>query len=408
MPAAETPKITKRKGRSAGSAEIVDRYFAAIAARDIDGMSACWQPGGLDRLVGQQDLEVPAGLRTYFGEVFAAFPDFTIEVLDRVEAGERCTVRWAATGTFAGAPFQGIEPTGARVAIEGLDLLTVEDGLIARNDAFLDGADLARQLGVLPAAGSTQEQRMTALMNRGTRAKRHIASDLEPVADGVWLIRGGFPLKTMNVYLIEDDGQLTVFDAGIRAMTNAVAAAGARAGGIRRVVLGHGHADHRGAAAGLGAPVYCHPAEQADAEGDGGMHYFHFERLNPIGRRLMPPLLRSWDGGPVEIAGTVEEGDEVAGFRVIHLPGHAPGMIGLWREGDRVALTSDCFYTLDPQTGRKGPPRLPHDAFNQDTEQARASVRKLAALEPAAAWPGHADPLRGDVRSALETAAATT
>ncbi len=408
MPPAETPKITKRKGRSNGSAEVVDRYFAAIDAHDLDGMAACWQPGGRERLVGQRDLDVPAGLRTYFGEVFGAFPDFTIEVLDRIEADGHCTVRWAATGTFAGAPFQGIEPTGARVAIEGLDLLTIDDGLIARNDAFLDGADLARQLGVLPAAGSTQEQRMTALMNRGTRVKRRIASDLEPVAEGVWLMRGGFPMKTMNVYLIEDDGHLTLFDAGIEAMTNAVAAAGARGGGIRRVVLGHAHADHRGVAARLGAPVYCHPAERADAEGDGGAHYMHVERLNPIGKRIMPALLRQWDGGPVEITGTIEEGDDIAGFRVIHLPGHAPGMIGLWRESDRLALTSDCFYTLDPQTGRKGAPRLPHAAFNQDTEQARESVRKLAAMEPAAAWPGHADPLRGDVRSALETAAATT
>jgi glyoxylase-like metal-dependent hydrolase (beta-lactamase superfamily II) len=104
----------------------------------------------------------------------------------------------------------------------------------------------------------------------------------------------------------------------------------------------------------------------------------------------------------------VTEGDEIAGFRVIHLPGHAPGMIGLWRESDRVALTSDCFYTLDPQTGLKGRARVPHAAFNEDTEQARASMLKLAALEPAAAWPGHADPLRGDVKGLLETAAATT
>ena len=73
-------------------------------------------------------------------------------------------------------------------------------------------------------------------------------------------------------------------------------------------------------------------------------------------------------------------------------------MIGLWRESDRLALTSDCFYTLDPQTGLKGHARVPHAAFNEDTEQARASIRKLAELEPASAWPGHADPLRGDVQ----------
>jgi glyoxylase-like metal-dependent hydrolase (beta-lactamase superfamily II) len=91
---------------------------------------------------------------------------------------------------------------------------------------------------------------------------------------------------------------------------------------------------------------------------------------------------------------------------VVHLPGHAPGLIALWRASDRLALSSDCFYTVDAQTLIKGAPRLPHAAFTAQVEQARASVRKLAALEPAAAWPGHARPVTGDVRAQLERAAA--
>jgi glyoxylase-like metal-dependent hydrolase (beta-lactamase superfamily II) len=112
-----------------------------------------------------------------------------------------------------------------------------------------------------------------------------------------------------------------------------------------------------------------------------------------------------WDGGAVEIAGTVDEGDDVSGFRVVHIPGHAPGLIALFRESDRLALTSDCFYMVDPETSRKVPPRTPHPAFNQDIAQARESIRKLAALEPAACWPGHLGPLTDDVRTALERAA---
>ena len=62
-----------------------------------------------------------------------------------------------------------------------------------------------------------------------------------------------------------------------------------------------------------------------------------------------------------------------------------------------MALCTDAFYMID-MWGRHRPPRVPHPAYNFDTEQARASIRKLAALEPAAAWPGHAKPLTGDVR----------
>jgi glyoxylase-like metal-dependent hydrolase (beta-lactamase superfamily II) len=229
----------------------------------------------------------------------------------------------------------------------------------------------------------------------------------ERIADGVWLVRGGFPSKIMNVYLLEDSGGVTVFDAGIAAMTEAVAAAGADLGGIRRVVLGHADADHRGSAPGLGAPVFCHPQERAAAESPAPFReYWDFAKLRVPVNVVMPKLLKHWDGGAVPIAGVLEEGDEVAGFRVVHLPGHAPGLIGLFRPSDRLALCSDCLYTLDVQTSIPGRARLPHRAFNFDTEQARASILKLAALDPSIVWAGHTGPVRGDVGAQLERAAA--
>jgi glyoxylase-like metal-dependent hydrolase (beta-lactamase superfamily II) len=245
-------------------------------------------------------------------------------------------------------------------------------------------------------------------MVAGGAGNRLASSPPQRVAAGVWRMRGGIP-RTMNVYLIEDHGGgVTLFDAGIAAMTGAVAAAGAALGGINRIVLGHGHPDHRGVAARLGAPVFCHPEERAETEGDGGRAYFDYARLRPYARPIFPHLLDYWDGGPVPVAGTVREGDEVSGFRVVHLPGHAPGLIGLFRERDGVALTTDCFYTLDPQTGIHGRPRITHPAFTLDTERARASIRALAALRPSVAFPGHADPLTGDVAGQLERAAAAT
>ncbi|HTE61265.1 MAG TPA: MBL fold metallo-hydrolase, partial [Solirubrobacteraceae bacterium] len=270
------------------------------------------------------------------------------------------------------------------------------------------GLGLARQLGLLPQQGSRADAGMLRAFNARSGAARRLAGGAaEPVADGVWRVRGGVP-REMNVYLIEDDGGgVTVFDAGVRSMATAITAAGALLGGINRVVLGHGHVDHRGAAARLGAPVYCHPDARSDVEGDAGRRYMDLSRLAPHARVIYPPLLRMWDGGPVAIAGTVEDGEDVSGFRPVLVPGHAPGQIALFRERDGVALTSDAFYTLDIQTGLHGRPRVAHPAFNQDTEQARASIRKLAELAPSAAWPGHAEPLRGDVAAQLQRAAAS-
>jgi glyoxylase-like metal-dependent hydrolase (beta-lactamase superfamily II)/predicted ester cyclase len=391
------------------ASDVAKRYFNALAEHDLDTAVACWAPGGTDRFVGQEQLIAPDGVREYFAGLFAAFPDFRFEILEMTTVRSRTAVRWRARATFAGpGRFQGFEANGARLEIEGCDVVTVTGDLITHNNAYLDSGDIARQLGVLPPAGSRAEARLTALANLRTRMRTRIhGGRAEPVAEGVWLVRGGFPVKTMNVYLLEEDGGVTVFDAGIEAMTTAVAAAAARLGGIKRVVLGHADADHRGAAPGLGAPVYCHPAERAAAASSSPYRdYWQLEQLNAAGRRVYPRLLAAWDGGAVTIAGTVQEGDEVAGFRVVELPGHAPGLIGLFRDSDRLALVSDCIYTIDPQTSRRRSAGVPHAAFNLDTEQARASILKLAGLGPRLVWAGHADPVTGDVDAQLRWAAA--
>jgi steroid delta-isomerase-like uncharacterized protein len=393
----------------ASTSEIAKRYFAAIDAHDLDAAVALWEPGAVDRFVGDVEVTAPDGVKTYFSDVFAAFPDFSISVLDVTTARNRTAVRWKAHGTFAGpGQFRGFAPNGATVAIEGCDVLTIDDDLIRHNDAYLDGSDLARQLGFLPPAGSKAEARLAKLANVRTKLRSMIHGiAFERVADGVSVIRGGFPLKTMNVYFIEDGDGVTMFDAGISDMTDAVRIAGVRAGGIKRIVLGHADADHRGAAPGIKVPTYCHEQERAAAESDEPTRpYWDFKKLPPQGRAFFSRAIPAWDGGAVTIADTVKEGDEIAGFKVIELPGHAPGLIGLFREADRLALVSDCFYTIDPLTGRKGPARIPHPAFDDDVEQVRASIRKLAALNPSAAWPGHANPVQGDVAQELERAAA--
>jgi glyoxylase-like metal-dependent hydrolase (beta-lactamase superfamily II)/predicted ester cyclase len=389
-------------------ARVAREYFEALGRADPEAPRRFYAPEGRGEIHGVTGSVAPEEGVAFFTELFAAFPDWRFEVLDVIAEGDRAAVRWRARGTFAGpGHFMGFEPNGARVDLEGMDRVVVRGGRMVRLDAYMNGAELARQLGALPPQGSTTEQRMAKAFNLLTRIRRRVVADPEPVADGVWLVRGGIP-KTMNVYLVRDGSGVALFDAGTRAMTDGVAAAGASLGGITRVILGHAHPDHRGVAPFLGVPVLCHADDRADAETDGGFHYFDFSKLKPYARPVYPHLLRMWDGGPVEIEATLAEGDHVAGFEVIHLPGHAPGLIGLWRAADRLALTTDCFYMLDPQSGRHGPPRVPLDAFNHDTEQARASIRKLAALEPVAAWPGHAEPLTGDVRGRLERAADTT
>jgi hydroxyacylglutathione hydrolase len=400
--AATRKRITGSKAET-----VARRYFAAIDAKQLEDAVSLWAQGGRENVRGLLDVLAPEGVREFIGGLIGAVPDLSMQVVSTTTEGERCGVQWRLTGTFAGPEsFGGVAPTGTPIELEGFDLLTVRDGLIQSNDAFTDSMTFARQIGMMPAQGSTAETRMAQAFNAKTRLGARLgAGEAELVAEGVWVVQG--QPGRCNVYLLEDDGGVTLFDAGARTMTRAVASAGAKLGGIHRVVLGHGHTDHRGVAPALGVPVLCHPDEVQDAEGSGGFRYWpHGLAGLPTPHRQLHRLLHRyvWDGGPVSISDTLSEGDELAGFSVIELPGHAPGQIGLWRESDRLALSSDCFYTLD-MWGRDCPPRLPEAIYNFDTEQARASIRKLAALEPAAAWPGHAKPVTGDVRSQLERAA---
>ena len=277
----------------ATSSVIARRYFDALTKHELDAAVAWWAPGAVERLVGQDELIAPDGIREYFGALFDAFPDFAFEVVDTTTQRERCTVRWRATATFIGpGRFQGFAPNGERIAIEGCDVVEVADDLIVANTAYLDSGDIARQLGFLPPAGSRAESRLTALANARTLARKTVyGAEPEAIAAGVWVLRGGLP-RTMNVYLIEDEGGVTVFDAGIAQMTGAIRAAGARFGGIRRVVLGHADADHRGGAAGLDAPIYCHPLERSAARSPSPYRdYWNLGLLRAWSRPVLTRLL---------------------------------------------------------------------------------------------------------------------
>src|SRR5215211_1386639 len=241
---------------------VMTAYFEALTRHDLDAIAGAWAPDGHCHVAGQADATGPDGVRAYWAELFGASPDLRFDVDAMIADGERVAVRWSARGTFAGpGSYQGIEPTYAHLELEGLDLFTVRDVQIVREDAYTDGATFARQIGLLPPRGSTAEQRMARAFNGQAKVRRRaVCADPERVADGVWLVRGGFPKKTMNVYLIEDaEGGVTMFDAGIKAMSTGLAAAAASLGGLNRIVLGHAHKDHRGAAPTLQVPTFCHP-----------------------------------------------------------------------------------------------------------------------------------------------------
>jgi steroid delta-isomerase-like uncharacterized protein len=159
--------------KATDAAAVGKAYFEAVGARDLDAMTALWEPGAMDEIHGLASMRAPEGIREWFANTFRAVPDFQMEILDLVATGEKVAVRWHMTGTFSGdARFEGAIATGERIDISGCDVLTVRDGKIVHNDAYMNGMQMARQLGVFPPQGSGQERAMIGAANLKTRLAR--------------------------------------------------------------------------------------------------------------------------------------------------------------------------------------------------------------------------------------------
>ena len=62
---------------------------------------------------------------------------------------------------------------------------------------------------------------------------------------------------------------------------------------------------------------------------------------------------QQYSAGPFSIA-DLREGDEVAGFKVLDVPGHSAGHVAYWRESDRALICGDVFTNMDTITGIPG------------------------------------------------------
>jgi len=155
--------------------ETARRYFAALQARDPDAMAACWSEDGVEDIVPLRVMRGPGEVREFFARLFAALPDAETTVHNVVASDRQAAVEWRTVGTFTGAPFEGVEATGGRLELRGLDLLDIEDDRILKNTAYYDGAAFMRQLGLLPPQDSGPEKALKTAFNAVNKVKRTVA-----------------------------------------------------------------------------------------------------------------------------------------------------------------------------------------------------------------------------------------
>ena len=165
----------KRISRRKAVEEKARSYFDAMDRRDAAGMAAHWREDGVEDIVPVGLMRGREELREFFASMFAALPDARTTVTRLVAGEQSCAVEWRLEGTFDGAPYMGIEPTGKHVELRGLDLLELEDGELVSNTAYFDGAGFARQIGMLPPDGSGADRAMKSAFNALTKARRALA-----------------------------------------------------------------------------------------------------------------------------------------------------------------------------------------------------------------------------------------
>jgi steroid delta-isomerase-like uncharacterized protein len=152
--------------------EVARTIFEALSRRDLDTAMKFNTDDAVDDFVAIGEFRGRLAIRRFFDELLAAFPDFDIAVDRIVGDDSAAVVQWHAAGTFSGGKFQGIEPTGKRVQIRGVDVMEFAEGRYVHNTIYYDGASFARQIGMLPRAGSGAEKATLFGFNASTRLRQ--------------------------------------------------------------------------------------------------------------------------------------------------------------------------------------------------------------------------------------------
>ncbi|WP_306326986.1 MBL fold metallo-hydrolase [Streptomyces venezuelae] len=208
-----------------------------------------------------------------------------------------------------------------------------------------------------------------------------------------------------QAYLWQDEGELTLIDAGWAGTADrtatAIRAAGLDPDRLRRIVLTHCHRDHVGAAQELadrhGAEIVAHRLDAPVIRGEAPVPE---PELLDWEVPLFAHGLTVPEAPPTRVDREVEDGEELGfgdGATVVHTPGHTPGSMAVHLPRHGVLFTGDTVASVGDVT---------FGVFHVDRALAMESMRALAKLSPSILCCGHGTPVTQDTPARLTAAAA--
>jgi glyoxylase-like metal-dependent hydrolase (beta-lactamase superfamily II) len=170
-----------------------------------------------------------------------------------------------------------------------------------------------------------------------------------------------FPLKTINVYFI-DDSPRTLVDAGIKTeasfetLKKGLETIGVGLNSIERILITHGHIDHYGQAKRLsslsGAPIYIHSKEYGRIR--SFIHSLGFIKSillrNGAPETLVNEAIHYMESAQImadslDEAFFLDDGDSILfksmTWKTLHCPGHSPGLICFHWPEKKILFTGD-------------------------------------------------------------------
>lgn len=198
---------------------------------------------------------------------------------------------------------------------------------------------------------------------------------------------------------------ITLVDTGLlwspRELSGYMQRVGLSPNDIKRIVITHHHLDHAGGAAEVkrltGAELAAH---QEDAVFISGEKLYPSPFASRALGLLASPVATRLNPKSVTVDVSLQDGDKIGPFKVVHVPGHTLGSIALLEEDRGFLMVGDA---LQNWLGRLSPPsRL----FTADMALARASIQKMAQLDFQALCFSHFGPIKERARERLQALAA--
>jgi glyoxylase-like metal-dependent hydrolase (beta-lactamase superfamily II) len=216
------------------------------------------------------------------------------------------------------------------------------------------------------------------------------------IISGIHKIEG---VRGANCYLVITETGMLVIDTGMpgngNRIRNYIKGLGKKLSDINCVVLTHADIDHVGSAAEIkkmtSAKLAIHEDDAAVLTGK--TRGKHVKGLLGLLFKLMSPLMRFHPAEPDII---LKDNVDIAGFKVIHTPGHTNGSICLYQQG-KIIFVGDAL-----RSDSNGNPRPPSKTMSADVVQAKASLIAISELEFDSLLTGHGAPVVGNASTKVK------